>query len=306
MDKLQAMQVFQSVADEGGFAAAARALDMSPAAVTRHISDLEADVGARLLQRTTRKVSLTDAGEAYLARVRHILVDVADARCVAQSHTVEIAGVVRISAGPLLATHVVAPAIAAFRLQHPRVTFDVSVEVTSPHGGSDFDIKLMSLSSDFNGNVIARPIITTSSILCASPEYLARRGAPRTPEELREHDVLWFKHPDRRSGELTLHTPDGQQARVRIDPVCQFNHVDTLLRAMLEGGGIGGQPVEWLAPYLNTGRLVRVLAPWTGSALTLYAMLPSRQFLPARTEAFLDFLTQRTRNAVRSAMERRA
>lgn len=304
MDKLQAMHVFQAVVDEGGFAAAARVLDMSPAGVTRYVSELESDVGARLLQRTTRKVSLTEAGEAYLARVRHILNDVEDARAVAQAHTMEIAGVLHITASPLLASHLLAPAIAGFRRLHPRVTFDISVEAGGAGSASDYDIRLLSAPSDFNGNMIARPIITTVGVLCASPEYLKEHGTPKTPDELQHHDCLQFKHPDRRSGAVLLTNPeaDGLTVEVPVRPVCQINYVDTLLRAVLDGAGITAQPMELAAPYLNSGKLVRVLAPWTTAQLTLYAALPSRKFLPARTQAFLDYLTQRTRNSVHTAM----
>ena len=308
MDKLQAMHVFQSVVDEGGFAAAARALDMSAAGVTRYVSELESDVGARLLQRTTRKVWLTDAGEAYLARVRHILNDVEDARSVAQAHTMEVAGMLRVIASPLLATHLLAPAIAGFRRLHPQVTFDVAVEAFGPGSVSDYDIRLLSAPSDFNGNIIARPIITTVGVLCASPEYLREHPAPQRPEDLKNHDCLQFKNPERRSGVFLLTNPeeDGLTVEVAVRPVFQVNYVDTLLRAVLDGAGIGSQPVDLAAPYLNSGRLVRVLAPWTTGQLTLYAALPSRKFLPARTQAFLDYLTERTRRLVHSAMVRAA
>ncbi|QNP47822.1 LysR family transcriptional regulator [Diaphorobacter aerolatus] len=307
MDKLQAMHVFQTVVDEGGFAAAARALDMSPAGVTRYVSDLEASVGARLLQRTTRKVSLTEAGEAYIARVRHILNDVEDARAVAQAHTLEIAGVLRIAASPLLATHLLAPAIAGFRRLHPQVTFDVSVETAGhAHSVNEFDIRLLSAPPDFNGNLIARPIITAIGVLCASPEYLAERGVPLTPDDLKQHDCLQTRHPDRRVGVLELTHPeaDGLTIEVRVQPVLLVNFVDTVLRALLDGAGIGTQPMELVAPHLNKGRLVRVLAPWTTGQFTLYAALPSRKFLPARTHAFLDYLTECTRESVHTAMQR--
>lgn len=310
MDTLQAMQVFQTVVDEGGFAAAARVLNLSPSGVTRYVSELESDVGARLLQRTTRRLSLTEAGEAYLARVRHILSDVQDARSIAQAHTQEIAGTVHINASPLLATHLLAPVIAGFRKLHPQVIFDVSVEAPGPSVVNDFDydIKLLTMPTGFNGNVIARPIITTLAVLCASPEYLAERGAPQVPEDLKEHDCLQFKHPDWRAGTLLLTNAeaDGLTVEVNVRPVMRVNYVDTLLRAVLDGAGIGSQPMELAAPYLNSGRLVRVLAPWTTGQLTLYAALPSRKYLPARTLAFLEYLTERTRNSVHVAMEKAA
>ena len=307
MDKLQAMHVFRSVVDEGGFAAAARALDMSPAGVTRYVSELETDVGARLLQRTTRKVSLTEAGEAYLVRVRQILEDVEDARAAAQAHTMEVAGVLHVAASPLLASHLLAPAIAGFRKLYPEVTFDVSVDVNGQGAVNDYDIKLMSASSEFNGNVIARPIISTVGVLCASPDYLAEHGVPEKPEDLKHHDCLQLKHPEWRSGAVVLTNPEEGDIMVEVPvrPVCQINYVDTLLRAALDGAGIASQPLDLAASFMNDGRLVRVLAPWVTTKLTLYAALPSRKFLPARTQAFLDFLTRRTRLSVDTALARR-
>ncbi|MBF5003016.1 LysR family transcriptional regulator [Diaphorobacter caeni] len=308
MDKLQAMQIFRSVVDEGGFAAAARALNMSPAGVTRYMSDLESDVGARLLQRTTRKMSLTEAGEAYLDRVRHILDDVEDARAVVQAHTQEVAGVLRIVTSPLLAAHLLAPVVAGFRQLHPRVSFDVSVEVMGPRSTAvnDCDIKLLTAPTDFNANLIARPIITTVGVLCASPQYLQGRPPLLKPEDLRDHDCLTFRHPERRAGNIQLTNPDqdGVTVEVNVQPSFQVNHLDTILRATLDGAGISSQPLNLVAPYLNDGRLVRVLSPWSSGQLTLYAALPSRKFLPTRTQAFIEYLTERTRNSVHSAMVR--
>src|SRR5690606_15050432 len=119
MDRLLAMQVFERVADQGGFAAAARALDMSPPAVTRLVAELEAYLGTRLFQRTTRRVSLTEAGDAYLARVRQILQDVEEADSIASAHTSELAGRLRVHTQPVLASYVIAPMLSKFRQRYP-------------------------------------------------------------------------------------------------------------------------------------------------------------------------------------------
>jgi len=125
MDRLNSMRVFQRVVDEGGFAAAARALDMSPAVVTRLVADLEGHLGTRLLHRTTRRQSLTDAGEAYLERVRPLLQDLDEADALVSSRTRDLAGVLRVMAPPVLATHVLAPLVAGFHAQYPSVQLDI-------------------------------------------------------------------------------------------------------------------------------------------------------------------------------------
>lgn len=304
MDRLLTMRVLQSVVDEGGFAAAARALDMSPAAVTRCVADLEDDLGARLLQRNTRNVSLTSVGEAYLARVRAILLDVDAARNVAREHNGGMDGVLHLCADPVLATHVLAPLVARFRLQHPGVHFDIQVETSGGLPVGDFDVALFSAPAGFDGNVIARPFASTVGVLCASPEYLSRRGLPQTPQELAQHDCLLGQCASSRDGVVVLsHPQQGDSAvEVGLRPVLTVKHTDTLLAATLCGAGIGFLSVDLVAQHLRSGQLVRVLAPWICGRLTLYAMMPSRKFIPARTRAFMDFLSERTRSNIQQAL----
>lgn len=304
MDRLLTMRAFQTVADEGGFAAAARTLDLSPAGVTRLVADLESHVGARLLQRTTRRVSLTEAGEAYLARVRQILADVDEASAVVQAHTEELAGVLRLLAPPVLAVHILAPLVSEFRRLHPQITIEVHVEALSAPPIGDYDITLLGADEQYDANVIARPIASTDAVVCASPAYLRQRGTPQQPEDLAGHDCLLYRRPDSRGGTMRLlHPGEGNRAvDVRVQPVLMANHIETLLRAALDGAGICAQPLSLAAPYLREGRLVRVLAPWTMGRYTTYAALPSRKFMPARTRAFLEFLSERTRNSIQAAL----
>lgn len=299
------MRAFQAVADEGGFAAAARLLDMSPAGVTRLVADLEAHVGARLLQRTTRRVSLTEAGEAYLARVRQILSDVEEATAIAQAHTEELSGVLRLLAAPVLSVHALAPLIADFRRLYPRITVEIQVDVLLAPAVSDYDITLMGMEEGSDANVIARPITTTEAILCASPAYLQERGMPQHPEELSAHDCLILRMPDRRPSALRLMQPQagGLVVEVPVQPVLVVNHIETLQRAALAGAGICGQPLSLVAPYLSDGSLVRVLSPWILGRYTTYAAMPSRKFMPARTRAFLEFLSARAKASVQEAID---
>ncbi|MFC3682291.1 LysR family transcriptional regulator [Hydrogenophaga luteola] len=304
MDRLTSMRVFLRVADEGGFAAAARALDMSPAVVTRLVADLEEHLGTRLLQRTTRRQSLTDAGEAYLERVRHILQDLDDAHSLVSSHTQQLSGTLRVLAPPVLATHVLAPIVASFHQRYPQIQLDIEVASHREPPIEDFDITLMGTDEGYDANIIARKVNTTEAFLVASPAYLARRGTPATPQDLLQHDCLRIK-PDMgtRSRQLRLFRSDrDDEVLLDVPPVLWANHTDTLMRAALDGAGITGTTVELAAPHLASGALVRVLAPWITGRFTLYAALPSRKFLPQRTQVFLDHLTERTRERVTQAL----
>jgi len=304
MDRLTSMRVFLRVIDEGGFAAAARALDMSPAVVTRLVADLEDHLGTRLLHRTTRRQSLTEAGEQYLQRVRHILQDLDEAHAVVSSHTHTLAGVLRILAPPVLATHVLAPLVTGFRQAYPDIRLDIEVESHREPPIEDFDITLLGASDGFDGDVIARKINATEAILVASPAYLARRGTPQTPLDLQQHDCLRLKPDGLRSRYWRLFRADDDNEQVELDvvPVLWSNHTDTLIRAAVDGTGITSTAVELAAPHLASGALVRVLNPWITGRFTLYAALPSRKFMPQRTRVFLDYLTEQTRLGVAQAL----
>ncbi len=304
MDRLNSMRVFQRVVDEGGFAAAARAMDMSPAVVTRLVADLEGHLGTRLLHRSTRRQSLTDAGEAYLARIRPLLQDLEEADALVSSRTRDLAGVLRVMAPPAMATHVLAPLVASFHARYPSVQLDIEVDTQRDPQIENFDITLLGAHADFDANVIARKISSTEAILVASPAYLARRGVPAVPTDLRQHDCLRLKPDSLRQRRWVLLNSEQNDRRVELDvlPVLWANHTDTLIRAALDGAGITSTAVELAAPHLASGALVRVLKPWITGRFTLYAALPSRQFLPRRTQVFLDHLTEQTRLGVANAL----
>lgn len=304
MDRLASMRVFQKVIDEGGFAAAARSMDMSPAVVTRLVADLEDHLGTRLLHRTTRRVSLTDAGEGYLERVRLILQDLDEAHALVSSQTSELAGVLRLLAPPVLAMHVLAPLVSGFRQAYPKILLDIDVESHREPPIEDYDITLMGTKASFDANVIARKVLSSVTVLLASPDYLRRKGTPARPEDLAQHDCLRFKPAvGRTRGWRLMHeTDDSRFVDIEVQPVLWANHTDTLMHAALDGAGITATTIELAAPLIQNGDLVRVLNPWITDRLTMYAALPSRKFMPRRTEVFLDYLIEKTRARVDSAM----
>lgn len=305
MDQLIAMRVFEKVADEGGFAAAGRVLDMSPPVVTRLIAELEAHLGTRLLQRTTRRVSLTEAGEAYLDRVRKILEDVDEADAVANAHTNELVGRVRVHTLPVLSSYVIAPLLANFRERYPGIVIDIEVGDFGSPPIEDYDITLLGTDSDFDGNIVARKVVESDAILVASPAYVKRKGVPGSPDELQQHDFLRL----RRSAEALrawrmwrVDTPD-EVVETNVNAVLIANHTDTLLRAALDGTGITTISLDIAAPYITRGDLVRVLNPWVTGRLAMYAALPSRKFIPKRSQVFLDYLVERTREQTSQALK---
>ncbi len=300
MDRLQSMRVFQQVVEEGGFAAAARKLDLAPAVVTRLVSDLEKHLGVRLLQRTTRKLSLTQAGDAYLDRLKAILADIDEADAMVQAQTREMTGTVRVLAPPVAATHMLAPAIVAFQKLHPGVRVEVHVEDSPDPAVHDYDLAVLSSAAALDSSVIARPIIVSHTVFCASPGYLKRYGVPKAPQDLLRHRCLRLRMAGARLGPLRLLDPTDGDRQVELDlpGAMTANHTDTLVRATLDGGGISSQPIDLLAPLIKEGRLKRVLAPWITARVALVAALPSRQYMPARTRAFVDCVVEHTRKMV--------
>jgi DNA-binding transcriptional LysR family regulator len=287
---------------------------LSAAVVTRLVVDLEEHLGTRLIQRTTRRMMLTEAGRLYLDRVNHILDAIDEAHALASAETDEVQGTLRVHAPPVLAVHVLAPLIAGFRCEYPKVVLDIDVDAPTNPSVEQYDITLMGAPSDFNGNVIARPVIDSCGILVASPAYLKRMGTPRVPSDLAAHDGARLRVAGSRSAGWTLspaadpspgQSPDSdgpQTVEANVNPVLWANHTDTLLRATLDGAGITSLPVELAAPYLGSLELVRVLPDWITGRFTLFAAMPSRRFVPRRTQVFLDYLTKQTRLRLDVAM----
>ena len=180
MDRLLSMRVFERVVQEGGFAAAARALEMSAPVVTRLVADLESHLGARLLQRSTRKLSLTEAGQQYLGRVSSILQEIDEAEALASSQTTELAGSLRLQAPPMLASNVIAPLLAEFCRQHPKIVVELEVETRTDLSVENFDITLLVAKDSFNADVVARKVIESEAILVAAWHAAAAPRAGNT------------------------------------------------------------------------------------------------------------------------------
>jgi DNA-binding transcriptional LysR family regulator len=224
---------------------------------------------------------------------------------VARADTAELAGTLRLHAPAILASFILAPLLAGFRQRYPSVLIDVEVASPRELPIEDFDLTLMLTDEAFDADIVARKVGESELVLVASPEYLKRRGTPRSPEELREHDCIRLRALHARLRMWRLWQPEKPDEVVELEspPVISGNHTDTMLRAALDGAGIASAAMDLVAPYLARGELVRVLAPWISGHVELYAALPSRKFIPQRTRAFLDYLIEQTRDQHNRAMQ---
>ena len=202
MDLLQSMHVFQCVVDEGGFAAAARKMDLAPAVVTRLIQSLEQSLGVRLLHRTTRNMSLTSAGEDYLSRLRLILSEIEDAADQVRAHSSEISGTLRVATTSLVAVNLLAPCVAGFQRQHSAVQVEIH---TSDRPGQElhqYDLSIVRQGDNLDADTIVRPVLDMNYVLCASAGYLQAHGVPAIPEDLSEHRMVCLRTPSTRQSLL--------------------------------------------------------------------------------------------------------
>ncbi len=297
MDRLLSMQVFEKVVAEGGFAAAARALSLSPTVVSRLVTDLEEHLDTRLIQRTTRKLALTESGQVYLQALRHILEEIHDSEVAAQNTSGVLTGTLHLLTTPLLASYFLAPLAARWRHRHPEVLLDVSVDAFSHLRVEEFDLTLIAVEEDYDADIVARALGCTESLLCSAPDYLRRTGMPNHPCELPAHDYLRFPwerapgHSIRQGIRLTHKMICADPAEVEMKVVLQSLSFDMLLGAVLSGAGLCLLPMHLAQPYLRDGSLVHVLPQWRAGSLAIYAALPTRKLVPARVIAMLDFVS---------------
>jgi DNA-binding transcriptional LysR family regulator len=302
MDQLKAMKVFARVVDEGGFAKAARALDMAPPVVTRMVAELENHLGARLLNRTTRSLALTEVGEQYLDKVRSILADLGDADTLASEGTKLPRGHLRLLCPPAVAVHQLAKHLPAFQAQYPQVTLEIASPGPVETVDEAYDVTIFTSRDAPDGDFIARRLARTEVVVCAAPEYLDRRGRPEHPKELAEHEAVIPPISMVQRG-LTFYSgplggaPDSPGMQVyqlppSRHPALATTHIDTMYAAALAGLGIAGLPSYVIEDALREGALERVLPHWRLFDVTLWAAMPTRRYLPARTRAFVDFLIQ--------------
>ncbi|TVT78127.1 MAG: LysR family transcriptional regulator [Denitromonas halophila] len=290
MDRIEAMRVFCAVVEAGGFAAAATQLGVSTSAVSRHVAQLETHLNVRLLNRTTRKVSATDAGQAYFERCVQLLIDLDETEAAVAGEAHRPTGRLRLSAPIALSIHRLAPALAAFQQRYPEVTLDVALSdnvADFVDEGLDLAIRAGRLGSD---NLVARRIDTARLVLAASPAYLKTHGVPMHPEALADHNCLGYSYAA--TGNLwQFEGAQGETCAVRINGAVRANNGMLLAEMAACGDGIVHVPDFLARPLLDSGRLEALLPEWSYRELPIHAVYPSRRYLSAKVQAMVGFLT---------------
>ncbi len=287
MEGFGAIPVFVAVVENGGFSAAARTLGISKSAVSKRINQLEAQLGVRLLHRTTRKLSLTEAGERYFEHASRALAAAGQAEDAVTELQGEPQGHLRISAPMSFGRLHVAPLIPKFLKRCPKLQIELVMDdrkVDLVAGGFDVAIRAGNLPAS---TLIARKLAPVRQVLCASPDYIDRYGRPGTPAELSSHNCVLYSYSSD-ADEWTLIGEDGPET-VTVSGSYQVNNSEALLEALKEGVGIGRLPTFVAGPDLKTGQLVKLFESYRLPDFTIYAVFPERQYLPAKVRVFLDF-----------------
>lgn len=293
MSKIQEMSSFVAVVDAGSFIGAAQATGMSKAAVSRHVGELEKRLGVRLLQRTTRRLSLTEEGRMFFERARELLESIDEAESQLSSRAGEASGVLRVNAPVTFGAMHLAPLWGPFADAHPKVSLDVTLSdrvVDVIEEGYDLAVRITNIA---DSSLVTRKLATTRMVLCASPGYLERRGTPAHPRELSKHVVISYTYWSTR--DEWHFTNAAAVASVKVSSRIHTNNGDTCRRAALANHGIILQPDFIVGADLKRGDLVEIMPAWRSTEIGIYAVYPSRKHLPLKTRRLIDFLADELR-----------
>ena len=296
MDRFEQLSAFVEVARRQSFAQAARQLERHVSAVSRAVAALENRLGVRLLQRTTRRVILSDAGRDYFKRCETLLAEFDGADAEVRDRAAALRGKLRVSAATGAGQSLIAPIVPRFLAAHPLLTLDLQLTnryVDLVEEGYDLALRVGTLAAD--SRLVVRRLLPTRRILLSSTAYLERHGSPRNPQELREHACLVLDIGGRPQlwtlGRARTH------AVIDVDGPLRSNNAFVLLRACTDGLGISLLPETVARDELRRGELRRVLPGWVSAEEGIYAVYPSARFIPAKVRAFVDFVAAELRAA---------
>lgn len=292
MDDLKALSTLERVVASGSFRRAALDLGVAPQATSKTVRQLEAQLGVRLLHRTTRKLSLTDEGAQLLAQVRPALSSIRAAMDELQAARREVGGTLRITAPRSVGQHLVLPLIAPFMQEHPALTVELELEDRISNAVTERIDVGFRMGAGMDRNVVARRLMDLQQWICASPAYLERHGRPQRWEDLARHRCTGFRHAS--TGKLMPweYTNQGETAFTDVAARFATNDVDAEASAVLAGIGIGQIPNYIAAPLVREGRLVHLLTRHTSERVGLYIYYLQRAQLPQRARRFIDFAVE--------------
>lgn len=287
---IHAMRAFLRVVDAGSFTAAAEQLDLTVSQVSRLVSELERRLGAKLLQRTTHQRSLTETGTEYVARCREILALIDEAEANAAGTVSKPQGRLRVQSMASFGHHYIAPMLGEFCANYPQLTVDYSTSQYFPDllaQGVDVGLYLAESLSD--SGFVARRIGTTFSVVCASPSYIEQHGEPNSPAELHKHACLRLVNSSM-TPDWQLTDSNGDTQKMLLSGRLIADTPELLLKVAIQGGGLTLLPLFSVIDAVRDGSLRRVLPDWQSPVIGIHALLPSRQFIDAKTRALLDWL----------------
>jgi DNA-binding transcriptional LysR family regulator len=289
MDRLTGMAVFVAAVDEGSLAAAARRFDLSPAMAGKYVGAIEAELNVRLLQRTTRRLSLTDIGQTYYERCKQILEACDEADREASSAQGTARGVLRVSAPVTFGAMHLGDVVARYLQDHPQVNVEVSLSdryVDLLEAGIDVAVRIGKLR---DSGLVARRLAPCRMVICASPAWIRQHGAPRTPDDLQHAPRLAFSEAVS-TGDWTL--TDAKHRAHTVSGPCRLasNNMQMLLAAALSGGGIAYGPTFVFGEQIARGNLVALLPDCQTPELAIQAVFPSTRHLPVKVRSFVDHL----------------
>ena len=290
MNKLQAMQLFVRVAETGSFTAVADQLNLARSVVTRQISALETALGAKLMTRSTRSLSLTAAGAAYLEKCRLILNMVDSAEADVAQEKVEPRGRIRLGLPLSFGLERLMPVLLDFAQQQPHIQLEMDFSDRRANlieEGIDLSIRI---TAQLDSSDIVRKLGTCQLMTLASPAYLGLHGAPRSPDELRHHECLAYSVD--LSPSSWVYPVGGREVRVPVRSRIMANNGTALMQAAARGLGVTRQPDFIAAPFLARGEVVKLLADFDAEPLGIYAVLPSNRYIPHRVKVLMEFLAQ--------------
>lgn len=290
MGQLENISTFVRIVEAGGISKAAEQLNIAKSAISRRLVDLESSVGVQLLNRSTRRSSLTEAGQSYYERALQILADVNELNAIASSAKAKLQGGLKIAAPLSFGLLHLAPAINDFAEKHPELQIHLDFadrQVDLIEEGFDLAIRLADLS---DSSLMARKFTTIHRVLCASPSYLARARSPTEPADLKTLDILRYSN-DPLSWKFL--GPDGVETRVNLTYKMSANNADYLCEAAMAGLGLTILPTFVVWRQLKQGSLIRVMSDYALPSVNAYAVYPQTRYLSLRVRTLIDFLTQR-------------
>lgn len=291
MDKLTSMKVFAAVARLGSYSAAAEELGVSRAMASKYVNHLESALNIRLLNRTTRQLSLTEAGRAYLDRITPILAEIDETEQAVTRLQTEPRGILKIMAPPSFGSFHLARAFGTYKDQYPEVVIELTLTDREPdlfEEGIDLAIHLGELG---DSSLVAKKLTSTRTVVCGSPDYFARRGIPRTPADLAQHNCLSLTR--RTSLSDWKFIIDGEPVVMDLSGNFRANTADPLRVAAIEGCGLAQLPTYIVGLDIKDGRLQPVLEPYEPPQLPIYALYTHRKHLSAKVRTFVDFIGAR-------------